>query len=187
MYSHSRDVELPLQAVHGASIKGRPQDKEHTKEIMRMIRCNAMSMPVLEDDEAEEERRKVLLVARVDPVTGATAVTEERTVPPLPLTGTKAERRYMERKWCEKLWRAMPRVQRRKSLDVARVLERAAKRQCKKRKDEVPLRAKDEDWRAHVFDPECAESVTRKAALVKECLDEARALAQSGGEKLPWL
>ena len=38
----------------------------------------------------------------------------------------------MERKWCEKLWRAMPRVQRRKNLDVARVLERAAKRQCTK-------------------------------------------------------
>ena len=51
----------------------------------------------------------------------------------------------------------------------------------------MPLRAKDEDWRAHVFDPKCAESVTRKAALVKECLDEARAFAQSGGEKLPWL
>jgi hypothetical protein len=173
---------------------------------MMMIQCNAMSMPVHEDDapsgganvssssnatmawtDTEAEERRKVLVARVDPVTGATVVTEERTVPPLPLTGTKAERRYMERKWCEKLWRAMPRVQRRKSLDVARVLERAAKRQCKKRKDEVPLRAKDEDWRAHVFDPECADSVTRKAALVKECLDEARALAQNGGEKLPWL
>ena len=97
--------------------------------MMMMIRCNAMSMPVHEDDAPSgaanvscsngampmarcndatmawtdaEERLKVL-VGRVDPETGATVVTEERTVPPLPLTGTKAERRYMERKWCEKL------------------------------------------------------------------------------------
>ena len=189
---------------------------------MMMIRCNAMSMPVHEDNtpsgssggaanvssngpmpimarcnamawtDTEAEVRRKVLVMRVDPVTGATAVTEERTVPCVPLTGTKAERRYMERKSCKKLWRAMPRVQRSKNLDVARVLERAAKRQCKK-KDErqsrmgALLRAKDEDWQAHVFDPKCAESVTRKAALVKECLDKARALAQSGGEKLPWL
>ncbi len=32
-----------------------------------------------------------------------------------------------------------------------------------------------------------AESVTRKAPLVQECLSEAHALAKSKGETLPWL
>jgi hypothetical protein len=36
-----------------------------------------------------------------------------------------------------------------------------------------------------MFDPYSTESVTRKAPLVKECLQEA--LAKSKGEKLQWL
>ena len=91
--------------------------------------CSALAAAATAGSASAQAPDRILFNANnVDPVTGATVVTEERTVPPLPLTGTKAERRYMERKWCEKLWRAMPRVQRRKSLDVARVLERAAKR-----------------------------------------------------------
>ena len=83
--------------------------------MMMMIRCNAMSMPVHEDDTpsgaanvsssngampmarcnammawTDTEERLNVLVRRVDPVTGATAVTEERTLPSVPLTGTKA-------------------------------------------------------------------------------------------------
>jgi hypothetical protein len=38
-----------------------------------------------------------------------------------------------------------------------------------------------------VFDPKSAYSVTRKAALGKECLSEVHALARSQSEKLPWL
>ena len=38
-----------------------------------------------------------------------------------------------------------------------------------------------------MFDVKCAISVTCKAALVEECLKDARAVAKSAGEKLPWL
>ncbi len=41
-----------------------------------------------------------MLLTRSDPVAGIMAVTEEETIPRAPLTGTAAERRYMERKWC---------------------------------------------------------------------------------------
>jgi hypothetical protein len=59
-------------------------------------------------------------------------------------------------------------------------VERAAQRQCKKDKRQTEaLLAKARDWSAHVFDPLSAELVTRKAPLVKECLREARALAES--------
>jgi hypothetical protein len=94
----------------------------------------------------------------------------------------------MECKWCKKLWQAMPRVQKHKSHNTARAVERGAKCKCKKdeRQTEVLL-AKARDWSAHVFDPESAESVTSKAALVKECLSEGRALAKSKCEKLQWL
>ncbi len=101
-------------------------------------------------------------------------------VPRAPLTGTGAERRCMESKWCEKLWKAMQSVRRRKSSNTVRVMELAAKRQCKKDEWQTEaLLAKECDWSAHVFDPKSAKSVTRKAALVKECLSEARALAKS--------
>jgi hypothetical protein len=43
------------------------------------------------------------------------------------------------------------------------------------------------NWTEHMFDAKCAISVTCKAALVKECLKDARAAAKSAGEKLPWL
>ncbi len=52
------------------------------------------------------------------------------------------------------------------------------------------LLAKARDWSVNVFDSLSAESVTpltRKVQLVKECLSEARSLAKSKGEKLPWL
>jgi hypothetical protein len=67
-------------------------------------------------------------------------------------------------------------------------VERAAKRQCKK--DELQmeaLRVKMRNWTEHMFDVKCAISVTCKAALVEECLKDARAVATSAGEKLPWL
>ncbi len=64
-----------------------------------MIQCNALSMPVYEqapmarcsamawtDEREEEERRQKVLVMRVDPTTGATAVTEEQEVPRAQLT-----------------------------------------------------------------------------------------------------
>jgi hypothetical protein len=67
-------------------------------------------------------------------------------------------------------------------------LERAAKRQCKTDEGQTEaLLAKVRDWSAHVFDPKRADSMTRKAALVNEFLNEAHALAKSQREKLPWL
>ncbi len=92
----------------------------------------------------------------------------------------------MERKWLERLRQAMWRVQKRKSHATVRMVEQAAKRQCKKRQTEALL-AKVNDWQAHVFDARIVESVTRQATLVKECLKEARALAQRKGETLTWL
>jgi hypothetical protein len=87
------------------------------------------------------------------------------------LTGTGAERRYMERKGCERLWQAMPRVSMRRNRLTIRAVERAAKRQCKKDERQTEaLLAKARDWSAHVFDPLSVESVTHQAALVKECL-----------------
>ncbi len=118
-------------------------------------------------------------------------VTEEKTmIPHARLTGTAAERRSMERKWCERLWQAMPSLptrMRRNRLTI-RAVERAAKRQRKRDERQTKaLLAKARDRRAHVLDPLGAESVARQAALVKECLREARALAKSKGETLPWL
>ncbi len=67
------------------------------------------------------------------------------------------------------------RVQMRKNSLTIRAVERAAKRQCKKvERQTKALLAKARDWSAHVFDPLSAESVTRQAPLVKECLQEAR-------------
>ncbi len=90
----------------------------------------------------------------------------------------------MERKWCcERLWQAMPRVQMRKNRLIIRAVERAAKRQCKQDERQTKeLLAKARDWSARVFDPLSVESAMRQAALVKECLQEARALAKSKGE-----
>jgi hypothetical protein len=182
---------------------------------MMMVRCNAMSAPIIVDDESaaaaaasvscvtnmpvpmvccnamawtdETEGRLRVLVTRSDPVAGTRMVEEQAVVPRARFTGTAAEKRFMERKWYEKVWHAMSRVEKRKSITTARAVERAAKRQCKKDKRQTEaLLAKASDWSAHVFDPKCADSVTRKAALVEECLSEARALAKSKGEKLPW-
>jgi hypothetical protein len=82
----------------------------------------------------------------------------------------------------------MPRVQMRKNRLIIRAVERAAKRQCKLvERQTKALLAKANHWGAHVFDPLSTESVTRQAALVKECLQEARALTKSRGETLSWL
>ncbi len=43
------------------------------------------------------------------------------------------------------------------------------------------------NWAEHMFEAKCAISVTCKAALVEECLKDARVTAKSAGEKLPWL
>ncbi len=61
-------------------------------------------------------------------------------------------------------------------------VERAAKRQCKKDERQTEaLRAKMRNWTEHMFDVKCAISVTCKAALVEECLKDARAAAKSAG------
>ncbi len=98
-------------------------------------------------------------------------------------TGTVAEKHFMERKWCEKLLQAMLRVDKPKRNATTRAVERAAKRQCKK--DELQteaLLAEARDWSAHMFDSKRADSVTRKVALVEECLRDVRAVAKSTGE-----
>jgi hypothetical protein len=95
---------------------------------MPMVRCNATAWT----DETEEGGRLKVLVTRSDPVAGTTVVTEEQVTPRARLTGTAAVRRYMEGKWCERLWQAMPRVHMRKNRLTTRVMECAAKRQCKK-------------------------------------------------------
>ncbi len=51
-------------------------------------------------DETEKDGALLkVLVTLSYPVTGTTVVTEE-AIQRSPLTGTAAERRYMERKWC---------------------------------------------------------------------------------------
>ncbi len=77
----------------------------------------------------------------------------------------------MKHKWCENLWQAMQRVQKRKNRHTTRAVKRAAKRQCKKdeRQTEVLL-AKARDWNTHVFDPKSVDLVMSNAGLVKECL-----------------
>jgi hypothetical protein len=75
---------------------------------MPMVRCNAMSWT----DETEGLLK--VLVTRRDLVTGAVTVTDEQAVPRAHFTGTVAEKRFMERKWCEKLRQAMSRVEKRR-------------------------------------------------------------------------
>jgi hypothetical protein len=127
-----------------------------------------------------------VLVTRSDPVAGTEVTMEEQAMSAL--AGTPAGRRDMEHKWWERLWQAMPRVQKRKSSSTARAVERATKRQCKQDERQTEaLLAKASDWRAHVFDAKSVKSVARKATLVKECLNEARALAKRKSETLSWL
>ncbi len=113
--------------------------------------------------------------------------TAEQKMLRMALAGMLTERHYMERKWWSKLWRAMQHIDDSKRMDTVRAVESAAKPQCKRTSVRQALLAKDSDWRAHIFDPKCVESVTRKVALVKECLSETRALAKCKGEKLLWL
>ncbi len=109
-----------------------------------MVRCNAMSVLVDEEESAtagassasagvtnmpmpmmrciaiswtdKEAGRLRVLVTRRDLVTGTVTVTEEQTVQRAHFTGTVAEKRFMESKWCEKLWQAMLRVDKRKHI-----------------------------------------------------------------------
>jgi hypothetical protein len=103
-------------------------------------------------------------------------------------TGTVAEKRFMERRWCKRLRQAMLRVDKCKCNASIRAVERAAKRQCKKdeRQTEAPI-IRMLNWTAHMFDVKCAILVICKAALVEECLKDARAVANSAGEMVPWL
>jgi hypothetical protein len=59
-----------------------------------MVRCSAISWT---DTEAGRLR---VLVARRDLVTGDTTMTEEQTVEYAHYTGSPAEKRFMERRWC---------------------------------------------------------------------------------------
>jgi hypothetical protein len=61
-----------------------------------MVCCNALVWTY------EREEQKVL-VTRSDPVAGNTVVTEETAMQRMLLTGTAAEKRYMERMWWTKL------------------------------------------------------------------------------------
>jgi hypothetical protein len=83
-----------------------------------MVRCNAMTWT------KETEGLKVLVTRNYDPVAGTTVTTEEKAIVPqfprMPLTGTAAERRYMERQW---LWQAVPRVGKRESRSTARAVD----------------------------------------------------------------
>jgi hypothetical protein len=146
-----------------------------------VVRYNAMSWT---DEEVGLLR---VWETRHDLVTGAVTVTEEQTVQRARFTGTVAEKRFMECKWCEKLLQAMSRVKKRKHIATTRAVERAAKRQCKKDERQMEaLLAKAPDWSAHVFDSKRADTVTCKAALVEECLRDVHAVAKSTGEsKVP--
>ncbi len=147
---------------------------------MQMVRCNAMAWT----DETEGAALKMVLVTHSDPVTGIAVTTAGQTM----LTGTPAERCYIERKWWERLWQAMPHVQKRKRSATARAVQRATKHQCKKHEFQAEtLLAKARDWNAHVLDQKSVESVTRQATLLKECMNEARALTKRKGETLQWL
>ncbi len=83
----------------------------------------------------------------------------------------------------------MSRVEKRKSLNTAMSVERAAKRQCKKDERQTEdLLAKVCNWNEHTFEPKSVESVTGKATLEEECLKKVRALAKSKDNKtLQWL
>ena len=102
--------------------------------------CCAPAMMAWTD--AESGQHKVLAVRR-DPVTGDTTMTEEQAVERAHYTGSPAEKKFMERRWCELLRQAMLRVDKRKRSASVRAVERAAKRQCKKDERQTEaLRAK---------------------------------------------
>ncbi len=107
---------------------------------------------MLQRDVVEAGRLRVL-VTRRDLVTGATTVKEEQTVQRAHFTGTVAEKRFMERRWCERLLQAMLRVDKRKRNASIRAVERAAKRQCKKDEPQTEaLLARMRIWTTHMFD-----------------------------------
>jgi hypothetical protein len=72
-----------------------------TNMPMPMLRCNAMSWT-----DEEVGRLRVLVTLR-DLVTGSVTVMEEQAVQRVHFTGTVAEKRFMERRWCEKLQQVM--------------------------------------------------------------------------------
>jgi uncharacterized protein (DUF4415 family) len=128
------------------------------------------------------------LVTRRDLVTCAVTVTEEQTVQRAGFTGTVAEKRFMERKLCEKLLQAMSLVEERKRIATTSARGGACREApVQDERQTEALLAQTRDWSAHVFDPKRAVSVRYKAALVEECLSKVRAVAKSTGEKLPWL
>jgi hypothetical protein len=81
--------------------------------------------------DAESGQPRVLAVRR-DLVTGETTMTEEQTVVRAHYTGSPAEKRFMERRWCERLQQAMLRVDKRKRSASVRAVERAAKRHARR-------------------------------------------------------
>ncbi len=91
------------------------------------------------------------MVTLRDLVTGATTVTEEQAVQRAHFTGTVAEKRFMERRWCKR--QAMLRVDKRERNASIRAVDRAAKRQCKKDERQTEaLLAKMRNWSADMFD-----------------------------------
>jgi hypothetical protein len=126
----------------------------------------------------ETEGLKVLVTRRNvscnDPVAGTTVTTDEKAMQRMQLTGTVTEKRYIESKWWTTLWQTMSRVEKRKRIETARAVERAAKRQCKNLKDGLQtevLQVMARDWNAHIIGPKCIKLVPCNATLVKECLN----------------
>jgi hypothetical protein len=91
-----------------------------------MVSCNTMAWT----DKREE--LNVLVMNSNDPVAYITKVTEEKTMLHMLLMGTSTENSYMEFKWWTKLWKVMQSVEKLKSREIERAVERATKCQCKK-------------------------------------------------------
>ncbi len=126
--------------------------------VVQMMCCKVMAWT---DERAELK----VLVRSSEPIVSTTVVTEEKEVQRMLLTGTAAEKRYMEREWWARLWQTMQRVQNR---ETARAMDSAAERQCKKEERQTEaLLVKACNENSHVFEPKTVESVTRQATLMK--------------------
>jgi hypothetical protein len=120
----------------------------------------------------ETEGLKVRVTRSNDPVAGTTVTTDEKAMQRMQLTGTVTEKRYIVSKWWTTLWQTMSRVEKRKRIETARAVERAAKPQCKKDGLQTEaLQVMARDWNAHIIGPKCIKSVPCNATLVKECLN----------------
>ncbi len=124
----------------------------------------------------------------LNPVAGTTVVTEEKEVQRLRLAGTAAEKPYMEREWTALLFQATLHIEKRQLCDDMRAVHRVQpshKHQCKADVLQTAALHKSSDW-TYVLDQKSMESLTRRATLAEEGLEETCAFAESEGETLPW-